>query len=230
MKRVWLGLFGFLSLGTVAACYSPDLSGVHYICDENNPYCPDGLTCIAGTCAKPGQLPGGDLGTGNPDGGPPPNPDGGMSGCRAGGGTPLGGNVWACPGKFSIVRGPEVPHADQLCLDGYGLCSQANGADLAKCKTLTGFFAAQTSVRGDKGSMDPSKLICGDPKNGNDSHFYTGCGRSAQGTVYDIPDPCAGFSQVIECHFGGVWGCLSYTPLSQADNTVATDGVLCCKM
>lgn len=220
MTRIWLGLLSLLSLGTFAACYSPDLSGVHYSCDQTNPYCPDGQTCINGTCAFPGDTPAGDLG--NPDGGPA------ASGCKAGGGTQLGGDVWACPGKFSVVRGPDVPHADQLCASGYGLCTQAGSADLAKCKMLTGFFAAKADAKGDKGTMAPDAIACDPPKNGNDAHFYPGCGKSAQATVIDITHSCVGFSQVVECHFGGVWGCLSNTPLDQADNTIATDGVLCC--
>lgn len=236
MKRIWLGLLGFLSLGTAAACYSPDLSGVHYICDENNPYCPDGLTCIAGTCAKPGETPmNGDLGS-NPDLTTPANPDAAMpmpmpaAGCQSGLGFVLGGDVFACPGKFSVVRGASIPHADQLCASGYALCSQPGGADLAKCKTLSGFFGATQSARRDKNVYDPSRFVCELPKNGGDVHLYTGCGRSAQAPTYDISNACAGFTQVVECTFGGAWGCLGNTELKDADNTVATDGVLCCNL
>lgn len=228
MKRIWLGLFGFLSLGTVAACYSPDLSGVHYICDENNPYCPDGLTCIAGTCAKPGESPiNGDLGSGTDLG---PSPDGSMPavGCKSGAGFALGGDVFACPGKFSTFRG--IQRGDQLCAGGYALCSQAGGADLARCKTLSGFFASTTPERRDKNNTDPSKFVCEAPKGGNDQRLFTGCGHSAQAPTYEIPNACAGFTQVVDCYVGGAWGCFSSTELKDADNTVATDGVLCCKM
>jgi hypothetical protein len=192
-------------LGLLASCYSPDVSGVHYSCTAANPICPDGTTCIAGSCLAPGT----------------PLPPG----CRSGVGTQLSDGMWACAGQFAPAK-KGTPTASQLCADGYALCSQAGGADLGLCKTLPGFFAAnsQAAVKG----TDYAQASCSKPVFGQ-SQLWVGCGTSTGNKGFTTP-ACAGFTQVLDCSAGNDgWNCGFFsTSLDALTNSNDSDGVLCC--
>lgn len=221
MKRLGLGLIAIgLSLaGTFAvSCYSPDLSGVNYTCDEANPYCPDGLECIVGACLPPGSTPP------VPDGGTAGPPDGSMTvnGCK-GQGFVVGQNVFACPGAFNPDTRDAVPAASALCATGFKICGDAKGLDIPMCRALGGFFAAQVNVRRNNNNFE-----CGVS---NSNPYYAGCGKNARNTVSDVPmmQQCAGFPQAIDCRGDNQWLC-DPNQLERTTNPISADGVLCCPM
>lgn len=209
MKRLALGLCALLG-----GCYSPDLSGVQFTCDSNNPICPDGLLCVSNVCRKSGVITDTDMG----------GSDGMMSvtGCRSGRGYKVG-SAFACPGAFS----PTMT-ASQLCGSGLQICQNSNGIDITACRALPGFFAAVRIHRDGGTTVNTGTIACGGP-NGNQVRMYAGCGRMQQDTIYDLPggvQQCSTFPQAIDCQQAG-WQC----PQSNLDSntqTNANDGVLCC--
>jgi len=210
MKRLWLCLIGF-----AASCYSPDLTGVRYTCDTAAPYCPDGLTCMGGIC----QLPGEDSG----DGGVAPAPDGGasISGCRSGMGTKVG-TAFACPGRFNNLF-DSVPSASQRCADGYQICTDSMGIDLAACRNLSGFFASQVPVRRE----NQTTLACGTPT-GKQDRLLAGCGRT-DNSVMSLSPACTGFDQALDCALtSNQWSCDTKGSLDNVTQKNDFDGVLCC--
>ncbi|MBL9004914.1 MAG: hypothetical protein JNJ46_11755 [Myxococcales bacterium] len=215
-----LSALGLALVALSASCYSPDLSGVKYACDEVNPYCPDGLECISGVCSKPG--------TGTEP--PPMQPsDGGapLAGCRFAGGTDLGGGVFACPGEFNRNRSGGRPIASELCAIGASICSSPKTADMAKCNSLPGFFAGTQPARYDgRGSLnDPNNYDCQQADNpGN--RAVAGCGRLARDQI--VAKTCGNFSRVLQCFAVQSWTCNSDLVDDSHDNSNAQDGVLCC--
>jgi hypothetical protein len=212
MKRLGLG---FSAVVFALSCYSPDLSGVRYTCDEANPYCPDGLECIAGSCLTPGSTPTTDGGTAMPDG------TMAAAGCRSGQGFVVG-TAFACPGAFNGNGGDNIPPASQLCADTYRICPDAAGIDQTACKMLSGFFAAQVNVR-----RNNSVYQCGVS---GSNPFFAGCG-GARSTVVDLPagQMCQNFGQAIDCMRDDPWYCTDGN-LNNISNSSNADGVLCCKM
>jgi hypothetical protein len=216
-----------LALGTLAllfgvSCYSPDLSAVRYSCDEANPYCPDGLDCIGGMCVKPGS------GNTNADGPPASVSDGGatVAGCRYGGGTDLGGGVFACPGVFSPTRANGAPKASELCANGATICTMPRSANQTTCNALTGFFGAAVPARYNGGGRgNPSNYSCQSTNNGQD-RAVAGCGRLTNNQVMD--KNCSGFTRVLDCTNVTSWQCYSGTLDDNHENTNPSDGVLCC--
>jgi hypothetical protein len=225
MKRLGFGLFAAaLSLGAgmlAVSCYSPDLSGVQYTCDEFNPYCPDGLECIGGVCLQPGSP--------LPDGGSSGPPDGTMAaaGCRSGQGFVVG-SAFACPGRFNDNGGDTIPSGAQLCADNFQPCTMASGIDQAKCRSLGGFFAAKVPVRRDTDS--PPNYACGTPNSAQRLVLFAGCGRN---TNFDLTPPlmCGGFTQLLDCSAEQNWDCGTSGNFDNIDEqNNSADGVLCCPM
>lgn len=217
MKLLWLGCLALLG-----GCYSPDLSGVRYTCDEANPYCPDGLFCLSGVCQKQSGMVS-DAGAG---GG---LPDGVMSapGCRLGMGYTVG-SAFACPSEFSSNAADSIPAASQLCATGYQLCSMAAVIDLAACRKLSGFFAAQVPMRRGN-SLDPKTFVCGATSGQMQMPLFAGCGRQTKDDVYDVAQQaCGGFTQALDCFQDPKWFCKS-TNLDGVDQQNSFDGVLCCR-
>lgn len=215
--------FGTLALLFGVSCYSPDLSGVRYSCDETNPYCPDGLECSGGVCVPPGG------GNNNSDGPPASGPDGGMSvaGCRYGGGTDLGGGVFACPGAFNRNRNNGLPRASELCANGATICNTPRSANLALCNTLPGFFGSTQQARydGSGSKNDPNNYDC-QASGGFQDRAVAGCGRLTSNMTAD--KNCGGFTRVLDCDAVQSWVCNSSTLDDSHDNTNPSDGVLCC--
>lgn len=219
MKRAWPIFFVL-----VGACYSPSLSGVSYTCDERNPYCPDGLVCTSGRCQEPG--------VDNVDGGSMSQPDGLMpaAGCRSGVGYTVG-TAFACPGAFNNNKMDAIPAASQLCADTYQICNKSAGIDLAQCKTLPGFFAAQVQAHRDStDNVDPNNITCGGPK-GNQLQLFVGCGRTTQNIVFNLSanQMCEAFGQVLDCSKENEWDCNNAPNLDGVTQRNSRDGVLCCK-
>jgi len=215
-----ISALGTLALLLGAACYSPNLSTVRYSCDEANPYCPDGLDCIGGVCLAPGSS--------NMADGPPGGTDGGTSvaGCRYGGGTDLGGGVFACPGVFSPTRANGAPKASELCAMGASICSMPRTANLTLCNSLPGFFGSTQPARYSGGGRgNPNNYSCQSTNNGMD-RAVPGCGRLTQNQVMD--KSCGGFTRVLDCNNVTSWGCYSSTLDDSHDNSNPADGVLCC--
>ncbi len=213
---------GALALLFGVACYSPDLSAVRYSCDEANPYCPDGLDCVAGVCVKPGTS------TNNGDGPPVGGMDGGMSvaGCRYGGGTDLGSGVFACPGVFSPTRANGAPRASELCAQGATICSAPRSANLTACNALPGFFGSTQPARYNGGGRgNPSNYTCQSTNNGND-RAVAGCGRLTNNQVMD--KACGNWTRVLDCTNVTSWQCYSSVLDDNHENTNPADGVLCC--
>ena len=219
MKRLGFGLCG-LSLAVMLAvrCYSPDLSGVHYTCDETNPYCPDGLECIEGACLPPGSTPTSDGGS---------LPDGTMAvmGCASGQGFAVG-NAFACPGQFNTAD-DAIPKASALCATGYKLCTDAGMVDQNACKMLKGFFAGQVNLKRSGNGQNNQPLQCGYQMF---NPFFGGCGVSRTNIIgLTGTQVCSGFGQAVDCVSEQAWQCNSNN-LDGSINTNAGDGVLCCKM
>lgn len=221
MKKLWPILFA-----TLASCYSPNLTGVSYTCDELNPYCPDGLVCTSGRCQPPG--------VDNVDAGSSKQPDGLMAavGCRSGIGYTVGATAYACPGVFNSDRTDSIPAASQLCADMYQICAKSTGIDLAQCRTLPGFFAAQVQAHRDATTnVDPQQITCGMPGR-NQAQLFVGCGRTTQNIVFNLTGPqmCEGFGQALDCTNETAWDCNNGLNLDAATQRNASDGVLCCKL
>ncbi len=216
----FLSALGFAFVALATSCYSPDLSGVKYSCDEVNPYCPDGLECSGGVCVKPGS---------GSDASPMLPGDGGASvaGCRFAGGTDLGGGVFACPSIFKPNRSGGAPIASELCAVGASICTSPRSADMAKCDSLPGFFgAAQGAAYDGRGSYnDPNNYSC--QSTGNSfNRAVAGCGRLVKDQI--IAKACGGFSRVLNCFAVQSWTCNSNVLDDSHDNGNAQDGVLCC--
>ena len=210
MKTLGLGFSAILIFA--ASCYSPDLSGVRYSCDEANPYCPDGLECIGGSCLTPGSTPT------VPDGGTVPDGMVAAPGCKSGSGFVVG-SAYACPGAFDHT-------ADQLCASGYRICTDSPGIDQTACKMLSGFFAAAVNVRRTSGGSNPS-YGCG---TNTQDPYLAGCGRSMPNiAALSGNSVCMGFTQALACVAERNWDC-NNASLSQTVNRNAGDGVLCCKI
>ncbi len=221
-KTLWF--LGAMAVGVAVSCYNPDLAGVHYSCDEANPYCPDGLECSGGVCQKPGSDPGGTT-----DGPPPPPTDGGtaVAGCRYGGGTDLGAGVFACPGRFNPNRSGGLPRASELCAAGASICSSPRTADMQKCNSLPGFFGSTQPARYDgNGSRGSGSNYSCSSTNNQFNRAVAGCGRLANGQIAD--KACNGFTRVLDCTAVDPWTCYSSTLDDSHDNTNPSDGVLCC--
>ncbi len=212
MERFCIGLIAFL-----CSCYSPNLSGVTYTCDDLNPYCPDGLTCIGGVCRLPGVDAGGNT----------LMPDALMSaaGCHSGMGFVVG-TAFACPGTFD----GQKTLASQLCAAGYHICTNATGIDQTTCRTLSGFFAAQVQMHRDAKSLDPMTFACG-PAMMMQLRLISGCGRMTANDVFDVTkQACSGFDQALDCILDNAWNCDTAMMLDMAQQSNPGDGVLCCPM
>lgn len=207
---------GLLFALGIAACYSPDLSNVHYTCDETNPYCPDGQDCIGGTCQAPGSAATTQ-----------PAPDGGVagSGCRYGGGTDLGGGVFACPGLFNSKL-DAIPLASQLCADAYAICKTPGSADINRCKSLPGFFAADVLGNRIGNNVDANSMVCAPSTSRGAQPVWSGCGRTSKNEI--VEKTCGGWPEALDCYAVKTWQCYG-DAIDNSENTNARDGVLCCK-
>ena len=185
-------------------------------CDDANP-CPDSRTCVAGMCSQPADasVSGGDLAD-MPDGAVNPAPA-----CRANNGVVVGTNAEACAGLCAMGT------CDQLCGDGYHVCTDGAQLNLTLLKSLDGFFLANQP--GNYVSPLRSQPSCGaavSPK----IPIIFGAGKN-QPYVSEIPGkPCAGFTQSSDCGATpSVITCVSPFDFAHVGNTDAKNGVICCK-
>jgi hypothetical protein len=45
----------FVTCAALAACYSPNLGSAPFACGSDTPICPDGYSCVSGTCMQGGE-------------------------------------------------------------------------------------------------------------------------------------------------------------------------------
>lgn len=213
----------------LCACYNPalfDSNSPRYLCDESM-QCPDGLSCSAGLCLRPGEVPltSGDMaGLDAKPPEPPPAPP-----CKSGVGYVLDGpkqQTAACPGKFSTGG------ASAQCAAGFMLCGMVSASEKAACDGIqSGFFA----------SSDLAAKTGGGPGECGRSSNHTlipGCGGRRLGI--EAVDKCGVFDHGIDCFeqgaIGWVWACDGSTGIIAASygglpgGGAVVDGVLCCKM
>lgn len=240
-----------LSLLCLAACYAPDLSKVHYTCDEKNPFCPDGQSCIAGCCGGPPcgdePAPGRDGGAGDgsaPDGGnadlvspswDPAAPPANIPACKS------GRKGWQLTTKMAACQaGSLLP--DGICndLQGWTPC-QANQLTQQQCSSVPwGFFGSRQHGRQDSRTPDGTMQCTwngGAGATSTEQRFIFGCGKAGAVVTWDITEnPCGGFQRAIPCHGGtfsapSSWSCPYGTNTDQDAGQVAADpmdGELCC--
>lgn len=229
--RSWVltGLTGLL----LAACqYTPTLDATCYTCLESNPYCPDGTTCMGGYCRTPNSsCPVPDAAMEAPpdlrpaSDGASPSVDMSMHGCRSGVGYVVG-SAYACPGRFDADPLTAVPFASELCAPGYGIAPTSTGIDLAACKALPGFFAAQ--VRAYKDASGLTFFRCGEAPSGPYVKLQVGCGQTRADAITMGSKQCGGqYNQAIDCSLSTAWSCTNAPTLDQARQLGDADGVLC---
>ncbi len=240
--RITLACCSFLALLCGPGCYAPDLSKVRYTCDVNNPFCPDGQTCVSGCCGGPPC-------SGMPSAGDGGGASGGKT-CAIGDPVEIPGagpDVIGCPGAFAEGQ------LAALCGSDYEQCETKPGSvSDSVCASLTGrFFASkQIACQNSFGTTPRTGFNCTwqcamDPS----KRYVVGCGTSAGdsgGSIfsYTVDPPlerCGGFNRATVCNNGqsgggtsSTWRCPMSQPPANADTTTlssvdALDGALCCK-
>lgn len=211
-----VGLF----LVAVVGCFNPGPAPLR--CSEAQPGCPDGLTCVSGTCQE---------GTGSADaaGGAdlavvdlmlPDMTE--VSGCTSGAGFKIGaGGCWGCAGTFDATK-----KASDLCANGFAPPSTSAKITEADCAKVTGgfFFSALWGAT----SFNFSNLdfaLCGSCTSGSCGFF--GCGSAEGSGVVNPTAACSGFRPFIQCRtFNGVICPKEF--LDGISNSKPTNGVICC--
>jgi hypothetical protein len=211
-----VGLF----LVAVVGCFDPGPAPLR--CSEAQPGCPDGLTCVSGTCQE---------GTGSADAA------GGVdlavvdlslpdmtevSGCTSGVGFKIGaGGCWGCAGSFDTNK-----KASSLCANGFAPPSNSDRISNNDCLSVTGgfFFSALYGATSSLFS-DLNFSQCGYFTMGTGGFF--GCGTAEGSGVVNPVAACSGFRPFIQCRtFNGVI-CLKEF-LDGISNSKPTNGVICC--
>jgi len=214
-------LAGVLLFGFAASCFNPDLAAVGYSCDDVTYFCPEGLSCLDGTCQS-GSPP---VDTAPTDMAQNPLPA--AKGCASGRGYGVGADVvFACPGKFGTGSGGAA-RASALCAAGYALCKMPSGLNVQACQALSGFFAADVRMSRRFGTLTVSNIQCQAMSTQYPYPLFAGCGSGKN--VVTLTTACSGYSQAIDCTNDQAWTCNSGGVLEEARQTNAADGVLCCK-
>lgn len=202
MKRS-LAAIAFL----IPACIRPDESLIRILCGNGQPACPDGQTCVDGFCATGSGAA--DLAMSSSDLAAVPDLTE-VQGCKAGGGMSAGPSATACPGTFNVGE------ARGRCASGWQVCVTAANVDQTAANKLPGFFVADQPAfwAGIRTAETCLTSIT--------QQIFYGVGQGG------MPGPkmCGGFLRELEV--GSGWTTSNGT-LDQARNTVATDGVLCCR-
>lgn len=210
---------------TFGGCFSPNLEGVAFVCDETNPQCPAGYTCTEGRCVT---------GTGGTMMEPPTTPavDGGSgmagaAGCTSGVGFDVSKEAarptYACPGTFQadFDRNKNV---NRLCASGYAICTDANRVNITACSAISsGYFVARVDTRRQAGMSD---VQCGTPNNTYKEELWAGCGRAGK-DIFQAN--CSGFTSARDCDPQTTFFCMYKGSLESATNTDPNSGALCCK-
>jgi hypothetical protein len=142
------------------------------------------------------------------------------AGCRSGVGYKVG-KGFACPGLHD-----SAALASQLCADGYVIPSGAAGLDLAGCKTLPGFYIAESTLRRYTADTDPNNFVCSQPPQIGQNRLFSGCGSSAWSGAFTLKGPCQGFLQALDCKTSAGFSC-SGSSVDMTDNTDPAAGVIC---
>lgn len=213
------------SLVALVGCFSPNLEGVSFLCDDANPQCPAGYECAESRCFSTDNIP--MTGTD-----PTPVPDGGTgmmgaTGCASGMGFDVSRDqqrpVFACPGTFT-ADGDKTKNVNRLCATGFSICGDAMRVNLQACNALsTGFFVARSIARRASNSTD---VQCMAPMGGTRELLWAGCGRNMGKDVFTAM--CGGFSAARDCDLASSFGCYNNS-LEGAFNKDAASGALCCK-
>ena len=182
-------------------------------CDENNP-CPDQMACIANLCTAPApdDMAQADMSDGS---------SASSAGCAADNGSVVGPGVEACAG--ACAQG----ECDKLCGQGWHVCKDAAGIDLALLKALSGFYVAD--VPGNWFDPVRSQVSCGLATTPAKPVFFGG--GKPQANVTDNPArPCSSFTQSADCGTSPLtFVCAAPYDFSHLANTNPNNGVLCCK-
>lgn len=198
----------------LVACSSIPTNPI-YKCDELNP-CPVGA-CIDGLCSS------GNDGMVTNDEDMAADGSSNKTACASGDPAVLGPKAAACAGECATGQ------CDQLCnvAQNWHICTNANGIDLKLLKAIEGYYIA--NVPGQWFNPARDQPNCGLATSPALPLFYGG-GKSTI-KVSDTPaKQCSGFSQSVEC--GSIpfeFQCQAPYDLAHLANTVATNGVLCCK-
>ena len=225
--------FSLSLFALVAGCFSPNLEGVSFLCDEANPQCPAGYECAESKCFPTDNFP---LTMPDPDPTPlPPDAGGGMMGA-AGCASNTGFNVskdmmrpaFACPGTFTNSTDKQR-NVNRLCAAGYVVCGDATRVNVGACNMITtGFFVARVVARR---SSSSTEVACMSPGGNQKEALWAGCGRTGQ-DIFMAPMCGMGFTAARDCNLDtkvSSFGCWSTTNLDAAYNTQAASGALCCK-
>lgn len=225
-------------------CYNPDLTRVHYTCDEANPYCPDSLQCFQGCCGGPPCKAGPVF---VPDGATvtdmgvvfPPDLRAPLTGCKGNQGHIINDTMNACLG---MANGGDSVH--RLCATGWALCvTNTAGADCEmKLPRDEVYIAGATTGQPQGAPWIAAKVV--QTWTGLQNTYLRGIGGCGNGVgaISGPPSasPPAGFQWSMECWESGhapqipnVVEC----PFSQASDAdfsgvrILSDkaGVLCCK-
>lgn len=231
--------FPLLLTLSLLGCYNPDLSGVHYTCDDKNPYCPDGLTCVGGVCrGKAGvDASGGVDGAGPPaDMSPAPADMWGVQGpavgCKSGTGYQISASAAACPGVFA--NDPSM----SACAPGWSTCTQ-NPLPPSVCKQRM-IFGAQACFIGAVRAQDRSNPTDSQSMiqswagaDANSYRYILGCGACIGWA--DAAIQAGGFTNTMQCDQPVVdFQCPKSVPGKDSDflkvsNKDPNGGVFCCK-
>jgi hypothetical protein len=210
---------------TFAGCFSPNLEGVSFVCDESNPQCPAGYTCTEGRCVQGSGTSMMEPPTSTVDGG---SGNAGAAGCSAGVGFDVSKDVarptYACPGTFQNDFGNPQRNVNRLCAAGYAVCTDANRVNLSACNQITtGYFVARVDTRRQSGMTD---VQCGTPNGTYREELWAGCGRTSK-EIFQAN--CSGFTSARDCDPMSTFFCMYKGWLETATNTDPNSGALCCK-
>lgn len=191
----------------VGGCFSVD-PNIQIKCDADNP-CMAGQSCIDSVCVI---MDGGAIDQAG-DTAIPDQP------CKAGNGSVIGTAVSACPGAFGKGQGAS------LCGKGYAPCLMSADISLSTCNLLDGFFVG--NIPGYYNGANRTTANCGlSPI----QPLFFGCGNKSRIYVIESVNKCGGFALNLECGMGRPWTCDGNNGFDTLANTVAGDGVLCCKL
>lgn len=197
----------------LSGCFHPP-DNAPLKCNVENP-CPDEMACIGGLCSA-SSVDGAGQAVDMLDGFSPSS-----EGCAAKDGAVVGAKAEACAG--TCIAG----QCGSLCGQGWHVCKDAAGIDLALLKVLDGFFIADVPGY----FYDPIRMqvSCG-PAVSPARPIFFGGGKS-QADVTDSPaKPCSAFTQSADCGSTSLGlQCAAPFTLAQVAITNSNNGVLCCK-
>lgn len=221
-KLVGTALVLLLCPALTGGCFSPDLTGVVFLCNAANQQCGSGYTCNidAGVCKVSGDESAPDLSQ-TADIAVPV-----VDGCtNAGRGLRLAEDVFLCPGAFS----PSTIPASGLCADGWRVPAvwPAN-ADKTICAQLPAGFALAT-ISSYPGVME-SQPACGSLS--LDNRFVSACGPVD--SVFPSSVNCAGLFGRFLCNGARKTNSpkcsANITSIDQLTSVTDLGGVVCKKM